>query len=87
MMDNLSGEDDEGPSPIAKRARKRGRPWWESTVESDPPKVVKALPIPEEHHAKLLVTVSASNGSKPMSPDNLIKMALLIKKKNRRHFQ
>ena len=44
--------------------------------ESDLSKAVKALSIPEEHHAKLLVIVSASDGSKPLSPDNSIKMAV-----------
>ena len=75
MMVNLSGEDDNGLSPIAIQARKRGRHRRESTDESDPHKVVKALSIPEEHHTKLFVIVLASDGSKHLSPDNPIKMA------------
>ena len=77
-MINVSGEDDESSSWSLNRNRKKGRPRRESTKGSEPPKVVKAFSIPDEHHAKLLVIVSASDGSKPLSPDNPIKMATLI---------
>ena len=79
-MINVSGEDDEDSSWSVNRTRKRGRLRWESTDESEPPKLVKAFSIPDEHHAKLLVIFSASDGSIPFSPANPMKMAALIKK-------
>ena len=68
MMDNLSGEDDEGSSLIVNRAWKQSRPRQDSSNESDSPNVVKALTIPKEYHAKLLVIVLASDGSKHLKP-------------------
>ena len=77
----MSGEDDEVSSWLDNQTRQRGRPRRESSDESEPAKAVKATSIPDEHHAKLLVIVSASDGSKPLSPANPIKMATLIKKR------
>ena len=55
----------------------RGADHGGSTHESEPPKAVKARSIPD---AKRMVIVSVSEGSEPLSPDNPIKMATLIKK-------
>ena len=79
-MINVSGEDDEGLSWSVNQTRKRGRPRQESTDESEHPKAVTTTSVPDEQHAKLLVIVSASEGSQPLSHDNLIKMTTLIKK-------
>ena len=42
--------------------------------------MVKAFSIPDELYAKLLVMVSASDVSKPLTPDNPIKMTARVKK-------
>ena len=79
-MINVSGDDEEDSSWSVNRTRKRGTPRQERIEESEPPKAVKATSIPDEHHSKLLVIVSAFDGFSPFSTNNPIKMATLINK-------